>query len=225
MINMTRLALLVVLLATAGTVVARPLYDDVALDVRFGVQRETGELHYDDGRETEISHTRIEATLYQTGLRWFQPGLYLATGWTSLDGDPATDGLDPAGESLGLRLLSEVPFGAGLTWVGRGAYTYHGLDDEAGGTTLELKWYELDLRTGLAWTMERIVLSGGGYYLDIDGEEQISGDVSRTRDFGLDEHVGVWAGLGVRVEPAGRVQLYVQTGPRASVGVRFARRF
>lgn len=180
-----------------------------------------------DGQERlELRVDRVGIRLSERVNRYLRLGLEGGILAAEVAGQTVAGALRPSGNFLGVTAdgaVFEGPRG-GLDYrLGLG---YRSTEDEAGGTRVELDWWESELSLGLRWVVASMVSVYAGSRLgDIDLDRRIRGAVDARSTFGELDRTTVFAGLIVEVNPGGSVGLTVWRGGGDGFTLAFSREY
>lgn len=213
-------ALLFALALTPGLVAGQDDGFGVAVDVR----RTAMNFDYPRDETQRTGTTRIGIALYETSVPWFQPGLTIGHLRTHQSNNPATQGMDPTGQYVGLRLHSRLFDGNRVGVHGRVAYSYFDSEDERDDLTTRLRWYETELGFGGHLHAGRFELAAGAFYRHIDGDQLTRGaeDVTRRIDGSA---TGPYLQVTYWTDATGLIAARYEAGDGYSAEITFARSF
>jgi hypothetical protein len=216
--------LLLVLIGALGAPQVAAQEFGAGLGLSAELRRDETTLRY-PGTTHELRTTRAGVTLYEHSQPWLQPGLKLGYLWATQSDSPLAAGMDLRGQYVGLAVRShwfpERPLSLRLS----GSFTYLEADDRLEEQTLRLRWYEAELAAGLSVRLQRMELTAGGFWRDVDGDEIARGTVDRTRSFELERSTGLYGEATVWVDPTGSIGLRMEGGAAKAVQLNFMREF
>ena len=177
-----------------------------------------------DSTLTENRLNRLYISFYETAHSWFRPGLKLGYITLAQTGNPATTGINLSGEMLGVTARFETQTRT-LNPRLDIDYLYHQLQTNNISQDTRLNWFELTLKPGIFIKLNKLHLTLGAYYNEIDGDQTSFGTFTQTRHFTEEKTAGGFIDLALFVDATGFVSLQVENGGRNSLNLIFAREY
>jgi hypothetical protein len=140
--------------------------------------------------------------------------------------NPLPEARNASGKGAGVSVRVGVLNSEMLNLNWRLAYAYQTVSSPPGAQAAEFVWHSW--RSGLDVTLfpTRIVSVLGGAELGrIDGEQRMSGALNQVLPFTESQHDSYYAGLRLRTDYSGSIELKAYTGARETLQLVFRRRF
>lgn len=179
----------------------------------------------------ELRSQRLQANLYEAPYRWLQGGFHFGYLTASHDDAILTSGLSPVGESLGITLRSPRMYQRTIAPHWSLSYTYNKADRSDEVYRSDIRWHDYFAKLGLILRAGELSLSGGGYYAELEGEEQsyetISATVttSTTRRFKARNNGGSWLSINYTLNHNRYLEFTLMSGAQHGAALTFATQF
>lgn len=195
-----------------------------AHDLSLDVTQHDLDVKLDSGVYT-TTVARIGLRYFETLGENFEAGLF--GGYLDIDPDhePATEQMTLTGNYAGIEARTWLHRDRNLELPVVASFGWNQADDQKNGQDTQWRWREFRVEAGVAWTVGALRFSGGGRYLDWDGEETAKGPIQHTEDIRLDKGAGAYAGIEYLTGDGGRIGLFGDGGAESGVRVSFATRF
>ncbi|NLO78744.1 MAG: hypothetical protein GX093_00245 [Xanthomonadaceae bacterium] len=188
-----------------------------------GLSVERSHLELDSGAEARS--TRLVLQLAEEVRPWLRLQLRGGPVLLTQSGNSATAGMDFTGYHLGLGAQAEWFRQQPLGLMAAVRYNYQEVDDELETRKARLDWHEATAELAAVLRLQSVQLRLGGYGLHVDGDETVSGDLTRSSSLEAERHYGGFAQLDFWVDWTGSVSLRLEAGARQGAELVFARRF
>lgn len=198
-------------------------FPEPGLDGGLALQRAEVDLRAATGGSVATRTTRAGVFLWDDSRPWLQLGIEGGPLLISQTGNPATAGAELHGSYLGFGLRSAFLRTPALDLVLAASYTYQRGEQDDGGRDVVLSWGELRGELAATLKLPALSISGGGYLLEIDGEQAVAGEETLILD--SPDAGGAFIAASFAVDATGRIGLRAETGARRSLELVFARRF
>jgi hypothetical protein len=210
---------------SATTIADTVRYPDFQQPFDFTLSLSNSDIELQGGNgQTLVSEDRISISVLTRIEPHLQLGFITGSSDLFLDNDAPTAGMSLNGYHAGLLLRSE--FGDNPRITAHGNYLYQQSNNERTGQTTSLSWQQW--AAGISGTVilgQRLELSAGWMYHDVDARRRTTGVINETKRLVLASGSQGRFAIAWHVRSGGRVGLVLQRGSYQQVEFRFSREF
>ena len=199
-------------------------YESPGMEASLVIQNLDTDFKYDDSI-VKSSIDRIAMILFEPSYPSFQPGLQIGAFEINQDNNPVTNGINLAGNYLGVIFRSSLLRTEHSVIQVEGSYAYYSADKIFRDQEINLRWHEVQLQAYLLLEYGSLNFSLGGYTHSINGDEAAHGLITQTRNFEERENNGIHAGLDFWVDATGKVGVHANSGGGKEISLIFTRVF